>query len=187
MTRLRFALCAAILASVAVRLQAVPTVTIYDDPGSAVSSGLKNFSSGTIGGSSEAIWWSTTDNVGFGSTVGALTEPGSSQISDEYAVFALGPLGAYGVFISNPSALPSSISLPGVGSVNLSALLAGAGGNVTPETGGSQTIFSNGKLLVVDPPASLPDGGSTVALMGVGLLGLAGIGSLKVRSANIAK
>jgi len=159
------------------RANSIPTVTINDTTGPITvthSSGFSSFASGTIGGNPEAIWWyGTANNLGTGTSSGIWTEPGSSKISDEFYVSSstlmIGgvPIGgmAYGVFLSDPAVLPSTFTIPGTSIViDLSKI----GFTSSVETG-TPTQISPTSALSVIATSSVPDGGSTLILLGLGM------------------
>jgi hypothetical protein len=164
----------AVASCLATRSSAIPVVNISDvtGPVSVTGSGFMSFTSGLINGNPEAIWWLGAVNPLSGglsvtSGSGAWTKPGSSQISDVYAIFTGGLL-AGGIFISDPKNLPSTFTIPGGPTIDLTKL-----GIATPETGLPTQISPNGRQLSVIATSSVPDGGSTSLLLGMGLLAAA--------------
>src|SRR5690242_21451113 len=95
------------------RANAIPTVNIDDATGpiTVTGTGFTSFSSGTIAGNSEAVWWCGTGvNLGWGTKAGIWTEPGSSAVSDEFYIVDLGSV-AYGRSEEHTSELQSHVNL----------------------------------------------------------------------------
>jgi len=150
---------------------AIPTVTIDGTKGpvTVAGTGFSSFDSGAIGNSGAVWWYGLASNLGLGSKSGVWTVPGSSQVSSEFLVVAgLGV--AYGVFISDPSGLPTSVTIPDTGiKIDLSKFLGGT--SVNP--GQLTEISPDPKQLSVQAASRVADGGSTVILLGLGLIALA--------------
>ena len=160
----------------------IPTVNISDTAGpiTVTSSGFTSFSSGFISGNPEAIWWTATGkNLGTGIASGIWTEPGSSTISDEFLVVTLGT-SAYGIFLSDPALLPTSFTIPGGGTIDLTKYNFSS----SVETGQPTQISPTSSLLSVMATSSVPDGGSTIILLGLGMGGLVWFGKRRGRSTN---
>jgi len=148
-----------------------PVININDTTGpiTVTGAGFASFNSGSIGGNSEAVWWyATGNNLGFGTTSGIWKDPGSSKISDEYYVVSLGTV-TYGIFLSDPSTVPSSFLIPGtLLPVNLSSVF---GSQSVVEPQGAANISPTSGLNVW-ATSSVPDAGSTLLLLasGIGVL-----------------
>jgi hypothetical protein len=193
-TRGIIVLVAATILGLGCRVSAIPIVTINDTTGPITvtgSSSFLTFTSATVPGYPEAVWWygtvsPVTTSLGFGTKAGIWTEPGSSKVSDEYLVVSQGTY-AFGLFLSDPSTVPvSSIQsiVNGLGlgsSINVAQLLGTAG--TTAETGKPTQISPTTGLSVL-ATSSVPDGGSTVLLLGSVLVVMAGLSRRFARSAK---
>lgn len=183
MNNLRNSLLLSAMTILGVALQAggntIPTVTINDTAGPIVVTGTGfssdggTFQTGLINNNPEAIWWVGTVNpfiasLGLGSSKGIWTDPGSTKISDEYFVISLGMI-AGGIFLSDPSTLPTSVTLPGLGTFDFSKY-----STTSVESGLPTQISPSPDHLAVYASSSVPDGGSTIILLGLGLLGMGG-------------
>lgn len=157
------------------QVSAIPTVTIDDTKGpiKVTSTGFSMFQSGTLG-NSDAIWWyGLASDLGLGAKSGLWTHPGSSQVNSEFLVVAgLGV--AYGVFVSDLSGIPTMATIPGTNiKIDLTKFLG-----TSVNTGELTEISPDPKQLSVQAASSIAastiaDGGSTVILLGLGLVGLA--------------
>jgi hypothetical protein len=170
------ALVALGVASLVQQATAIPVVNINDTTGpiTVTGSGFVSFSSGTIGGNPEAVWWLGTvnplvSNLGVGTKYGIWTEPGSTQISDEFVVSTLGAV-AGGVFLSDPAIVPTSFAIPGFGTIDLSKFTSRS---TSVETGLPTQISPDPTRLSVWAVSSVPDGASTSLLLGLSLTGMA--------------
>lgn len=164
-------------------ITSIPTVNIDDTTGpiTVTSSGFKSFSSGTIAGNSEAIWWCATgSNLGMGVSSGIWTEPGNSTVSDEFYVVSLGTA-AYGFFLSDPAVVPTTFTIT-VKGVPVLIDLTKIGFTTSAETGLATQISPTPTLMSVMAASGVPDGGNTLILLGLGMGGLVWFGWRRTRS-----
>jgi len=181
MNKMRGAFAAVLgILGLAFQADAIPTVTINDLSGPitvTASSGISGFAYGNIGGSSEAVWWcGTIANLSYSLNSGLWTEPGSSKVSDEFVVGTF--MGkAFGVFFSDPAKLPTTFQIPGT-----SITIPLFGGSTSAETGGPTQISGNPAVLSVIATSGVPDGGSTIMLLGLGFIGVVSVAGRISRS-----
>ncbi len=156
--------------TLAVQANSIPIVN-YSKPTMPISiaeTHFSSFSSGLIGFDAEAVWGtgsaSLLTGLGFGNTAGVSTESGSSQVSDLFAVVAMGTV-AYGVSLSDVSSVPSAVYVPAYGSIGP--------GSTDSEIGLPVRISPTLTSLSVVASSSVPSAGSTLVLLGSTLVILA--------------
>lgn len=153
------------------------------------------FVSGTIDNNPEAVWWVgfTSANLGSDQNVGVWLEPGSAEISDKWGVWTAPVIlsgrrtistVAAGVFISDGgTGLPGDgFTIPGTVWKITDDMFSGLDG--VAETGAFQDLLNNGRVQVqARSDVEVPDSGSTLALLGLAMMGIAGLRRFGLRAA----